>query len=562
MYSLVRAYLNKELDEMITSVMDKMFTEDDTLVFIYDEFVELELPDVIQNQYVIGRASNPTTLILDKPGKFIIHLSDEKTLNDTIYFFYDSGFFENIYSIQGRYLVVINEKNLTSIHHLFSQFWSSKYIRDVVVLTYNTESEVFGKVYTSDPLHEKNVCGTKTNVVDSKLYNQNVSIEFKKNYQNIHKCGFSCYWSQSDLKYVFYKFFDKVFDVLDKQINGSYVRFLNNDISIPLPSKTLTCYLYVINDFRGAFKVFDILNFGWSDPLYFVVRSGEEVSSVKLLMIVFSTEVWIFIIITYIATSLTLWFMMSIEKKKFFISQLARIFLEVFSATLSGWFSFEPKKSKIRCIFICYLFYHIHIYTGFTCNLVTILTTPQFEPGISNLEELADSNITIHSRGIYRTYFEIEYEELNNLRDKIKDKIEYAYKVPYDRFVDLLMTDNTGLLLTELDIKYLRHKLSSNLRINVIDAGIIIRKPQEFLTSPPGHYMRDTFNLFFRYIDESGISKKYMSDILDDIKLKTKETRLAPLNLNHLLSAFVFLALGLILSTIILTLEVLVRKYI
>ncbi|KAF5286021.1 hypothetical protein FQR65_LT13018 [Abscondita terminalis] len=425
---------------MITSVMDKMFTEDDTLVFIYDdEFLELELPDVIQNQYVIGSTSSPTTLVLDKPGSFIIHLSDEENLIYTRNYLFDSGFFESIYSIKGSYLVILNEKKLTNINRIFHKFWRYENINRVVVLTYNTESEVFGKVYTSDPLHEKNVCGRETKVVQCKVYNRNISIKFKNHYRNIHQCWFMYLWPQFDDKYVAYIFFDKIFDVLGKKINGSYYRHLNQNSSVPSITKQVTLLLQLQIGKTAFSKIYDILNFGFSDPVYFVVRSGEKISSVKLLMIVFSTEVWIFIIVTYIATSLTLWIVLSIEKKKFFISHFAYIFLEVFSATLWGCFSLEPKKTKIRCVFICYLFYHIHIYTGFTSNLVTILTTPQFETGISNLKELADSNFLIYSRTFHQTLFDINDEDSNRIRDKIEAKMKFQYNISYDSCVELLM---------------------------------------------------------------------------------------------------------------------------
>ncbi|KAF5301077.1 hypothetical protein FQA39_LY10896 [Lamprigera yunnana] len=48
----------------------------------------------------------------------------------------------------------------------------------------------------------------------------------------------------------------------------------------------------------------------------------------------------------------------------------------------------------MRCLFLIYVIYAVYIQTGFTCNLVQLLTFPQHSV-IKIVEELADSNLPI-----------------------------------------------------------------------------------------------------------------------------------------------------------------------
>ncbi|KAF5305855.1 hypothetical protein FQR65_LT07594 [Abscondita terminalis] len=370
-YSLVEAYLNEKFDTIVTNLIDKIFTKDDTLIFIFDKIVELELPKVVKNDYAIAR----------------LHLSSQETVSATIQFSYSKAFFNSKYSKIRKYLIIINDKNLTNVNAVFDRLWTQN-VRRIVVLTYNTDNEVF-EVHTSDPLHEENSCGKKSKIVHSEFYTENASIKYASVYRNINKCML---WNEVDSvekAYPLYIFFDKVFHVIAKEINGSYHGWTEPNPKINVPN-TVTLRITLENENTPIFyyEKFDVLPSGVGNPIYFVIKSGKEIPPIKVLVMIFTVKLWIFIILAYVSTSITVWIIASCDRKQFIVWQLANIFLDVLSATLWGWLSFKPKESKIRCIFICYLFYHIHVYTAFTSNLITILTTPQFDRGISNLQEL------------------------------------------------------------------------------------------------------------------------------------------------------------------------------
>ncbi|KAF5298012.1 hypothetical protein FQR65_LT09823 [Abscondita terminalis] len=474
--SLITAYSNEKLDLIITSAIKQIFNENDTLAFIYDSFVEVEIPKVVNNQYAIARCSNHTSLKLDKPNSFIIHLSNQDTLNDTTNFLYDSSFFESAFSIRGNYLIIINEMNVTNLNNIFEIFWL-KNIQRVVVLTFNDESEIPAKVHTSDPIHEGSDCGKISKIVHTRVYHQNLSIKHTNEYRNLYRCAI---WMSTfmDLDHPLLQCYDDLFRQLAKTINGYHISLIKPNPGLDVYDLKLITSMVHLDNGAVASKVNnEIVSFGYTDSPCFVVRAGEEVPSVKLLLNVFSMQVWIYVAGAYVITSVALWFITSINKRQFQLSQLAKYLLDVFSATLWGSFSFEPKKAKVRCIFICYLLYHIHIQSGFTCNLVTILTTPQFQRGISTLEKLSLSNIKIYdTKGIYLSWSDDVTDSVNS---RIKGKLEIpsdSDMISYEKLIENFMTENCAIVLTELEIKYLRQKSYglSNVRINIINTDTIV----------------------------------------------------------------------------------------
>ncbi|KAF5298010.1 hypothetical protein FQR65_LT09821 [Abscondita terminalis] len=474
-YTEVAAYHIKKLDFVVTSIMDKIFNKDDSLVFIYDDFVELELPLVMERAYAVARSTGPTRMIFDKPNSFIIHLSSQNTLTNTTEFLYNSTFFRSPYSIRGKYLVIINEINLINVNEIFDAFWL-KNIQRVLVLSFDIKSDVFVKVHTSDPFDDGSDCGRKSKIVHSQLYDQNVSIKHTNIYRNIYGCNIFM-TSGMDLEHPLLRCYDELMDVLATKINGFYFnnRFRNPGKYVDIP-KIITSPVHVDSGNGGYKSCLEILPFGFRDPLYIIVKGGEEVPSLKLLAKVFTTKVWICVVAVYVTASIALWCIDSVKKKKFIISQLEKNFLDIFSATLWGWSSFQRKEARVCCIFICYMFYHIHIQTGFTCNLVTILTKPQYQRGISNLEELAESNTTIYGRWNDRLYFDQNDVIVDSINNRIFKKLELFLPFFYEPCVEGFKTHNRGILITELEIKYLRHQLLSNVRINIIDTGAIIKK--------------------------------------------------------------------------------------
>ncbi|KAF5301868.1 hypothetical protein FQR65_LT08700 [Abscondita terminalis] len=274
-------YLNKKLDRIISNVIDKLFNENDTLIFIYDNLTEVELPDVIKTGYAVARSNSPTHLAFEKPNSFIIHLS---------------------YGSRSTYLIIVNERGTSKLSNIFEDVWEFN-LQKLVVLTYFVEDDVFVRVHTSDPLHKENECATKAKIIKSVNYSENLSI---------------------------------------------------------------------------------------------------------------------------------------------------------------------------------------------------VLTTPQFEPGITNVEELAAADITLYANHYYYNYFYMSDKDVDSLYNVIKNKIKFVHQMNYKDYTDLLKSGDNGLFVSELEIRYLRYLMGHELRINVIDTGTIIRKQNPCFIFYPDGYLKKSLNLFIQ----------------------------------------------------------------
>ncbi|KAF5304157.1 hypothetical protein FQR65_LT08050 [Abscondita terminalis] len=527
-------YLNPKLDSLITSVIDKLCNEDDNIIFVYDNIVELELPAVIKNAHVIVRPTRPMRLFLNKPNLYIIHLSSQETLSSVTYFLNEIYFLKNGLIKGKKFLIIINENNLTDCYR--------------IVL----EVKFLPVVHKGDFFHIQNACGRKANVLNSECYNQNITMKYVEQYRNIHGCKFGLSELGINRVHPSFNYFFKLMDDLGKATNGTFVK---NQAS----PKLSTFVIFLNTGLVDFLDTFDLSYIAIRDQLHFVVKAGEEISPMKILFIIFTLEVWICIVTVYIITSTAVWFITSIYKKELKISELEKYFLEVFSATIWGSVSLPLKKMYLRCIFICYLIYHIHIQTGFTSNLVNILTTPQFEHGITNLEELAAANLTIYSHLMYRNMFNMEDKKVSNLVNIIKTRTKFL-ELSYRNYSDLLKTENCGLLLTELEIEYLQYHFLRNVRITIIKSVKILKDKPPIFGLMPGHYFTNTFNRFVSSMEESGITIKYLKEEYDVLKLLPELTNLIPLNMKHLLCPFVILAFGLIFSSIIFCLEIVMQS--
>ncbi|KAF5298008.1 hypothetical protein FQR65_LT09819 [Abscondita terminalis] len=539
---MLKSYLNPKLDFIITSAIDKLCSEDDTLVFVYDKFVELELPDVIKNPYVVARSGGRMRLTLKRVNLFVIHLDSQKTLSNTTHALYKITSFNLRFILSAKYLIIINEKGLININDVFEHFRTNT-IDKVVVITYYFGNEVSDvKVHTCRFFQKEN----DIRKVESQQYNQNITIKYVEKYRNIHGRNFSLSVTGISNEHPSFNYFFKLMNELAKTVNGIFIKNWENAKTPP------TILIHLNTGLINVFTSNDLFHLAINDPLYFVVKAGREVSAIKTFFIVFRFEVWILIIAAYIITSIAVWFITFIYEAKFKISQFGNPFL----TSILGSILSAPKRTNIRCILMCLLIYHIPIRTGFNSNLTTILTTPQFEPGITTLEELAEANIKIYAHLMYQKLF----DDYNSLHEMLKTKTKFLQTLSYKNYTDLLIADNSAIFLTDLEIKYLRRHFLRNISINVIDSCGVLKKRLPSFSLTSGHYFVNTLNEFVRTTEESGVAQKYLKEEFDDIKLGPKLKQLVPLNFKHLLGVFLIIIFGLILSTVVFIVEVVIFK--
>ncbi|KAF5304162.1 hypothetical protein FQR65_LT08055 [Abscondita terminalis] len=552
----VASYENEQLDSCVTRAIEEIFKIDDALVFVYDEIVDLELPIIIPNTYVIVRSNKPTRLRFDKRTIFIIHLSSQKTIINTFSFLINTSFWTNKESIKSGFLFIINETDLSNLSNIFQVAWSMN-IHKVAIITHGAEDV---KVHTADPFHKGNECGNIAKVIRSQFCNNTLSVTFTNIYRDLNKCSIIFLTYDDDYSHPLFKYFFKIFNELAKKVKGEFIpKYYYTEMKLN-STKSSSLNIFLENENLRVFNKNDVSQVALNNNFYFIVNGRQIIPPMKILFLIFTIDVWVLILIAFLATSIALWLITSIRKNELKISHLFKILMDVFVATFWGCFPTVPKQIEIRCIFISYVIYQMHIQTGFSSNLATVLTTPQFHRGITSLEELANAKIPVYIDILLKSYFKMEDNCTNSIYNKIKNKVQFVNIVNYEDFAELITKENCAMLITEFDLKHLRYKTDGNTQFNRIDASMILGKFQTFFILPPGNYFTKTFNLFILSMEESGILSKNFNTILDEVKTEPEHKYLVPLNIKHLLCAFVLLTFSLVLSIFVFMLEVLLHK--
>ncbi|KAK4875256.1 hypothetical protein RN001_011678 [Aquatica leii] len=499
--SLIRSI--DESDACVSKSINQMFNEDDTLAFIYDEYMEIEVPKIMKRPYVIARCIGPTRSKLDRSAAYIVHLLKQELLNNTLTFLRLSSFWIHKQSPNGRYLVIINENHSQDIQKIFTFFWNLKIHKVVVITQHNHDHQI----HTSNPYDKKNYCGAYANIIRSQYCNGNFTINILKNYTDINKCGIT-FLTFDDNNYGLKAFFEDFFNTLAKKTNGEFIKNTTvtsktEVISIMMQPIIVTS---IATDSSPHIKEFDYSNTVMVNKIVIIVKAGDTVSPVKILFVIFRTEVWIMIILSIGITSLSLWLISSIDKQQFSISKFGKTWLDVLLATIWGYFVLVPRNIKARYIIISYLVYQIHIQTGFTSNLVTVLTTPQYKPGIQNLEDLVESNLSIIASPCFEEFYFSRAETSNNIYSKIKNQMQFI-SLSYYEMGKLLNYRNCAMLMMELELQVVKFEVGGDIHVNSIATDLVTGNIRASYVLSAGHFFTKTFNSLIRSIDESDINK-------------------------------------------------------
>ncbi|KAF5298011.1 hypothetical protein FQR65_LT09822 [Abscondita terminalis] len=539
----INGYRNSNLDTCVSIVIKKMFNDGETLTYIFDENVKQEIPRTIANQYIV--VSELLHLRkFNRKSLYIIRVQGQKSLNETLVRI--TSTFDKRQLQNSLYLILLNNHD-QNISKAFEIFWKVKLYKMALLIQHKKYNKTFETVYISDPFDNENYCGSRANVIHSQNCDENITIKFDTIYKNLNQCVITMYVAFKYKKKSTSAYTIRFMQILSKKINSKLVVLDNSSFKFEEDSAV---YLKIATQNIQLFKQFDLSDVFKRDCMAFVVSKGNVVSPVATLFVIFKKEVWFMIAAAIFITSLSLWIISAIHQKN---DEFQQILLNVFSATLWGNFSSISKRTETRCILICYLIYQIHIHTGFSCNLTTVLTSTRFESGVTNMEELLKLNIPLYSDLNSKRYYFVN--KSNSDKDKIEEKLLYISDWNTKTHIRLLK-NNSAILMTELHINELLYSANNTIRVNKISTQSIFGTVRLILHLTYGDFFTKTLNDFIRKMTESGILQKELQNIYEEITLEVLEHIFIPLSLYHLLCAFVFLLIGLFIAAIVFAIEV------
>ncbi|KAF5301709.1 hypothetical protein FQA39_LY10640 [Lamprigera yunnana] len=263
------------------------------------------------------------------------------------------------------------------------------HVDDVIVLTYNyTLKKEAIKVFTWDPYHPSNKCGTIFNIKKEESCSSVKMVKNNRKLKNFNKCSMT-YSFDNGRRY------DRYLTEV-AYVTRFFLEVMHQVLNVTIVPKegpiTANMGFYMrVRRIEKCSKMSECTNPFLRNGYIWTVPPPKRIDPMVVFKIVYKPFVWTLILVTFLSTSTIWWFVSYCSRPTNFSSAL----LNVYSLTIFGFINKIPTVLSLRVIFIAYVIYAIHIQSIFVSNLVKMLTIPQYEHGINNLEELAASDVPI-----------------------------------------------------------------------------------------------------------------------------------------------------------------------
>lgn len=327
----------------------------------------------------------------------------------------NSALYNRKFTPKGKFLIFTN--SIEQITETFRYFWDKSIINLVVV-------HDFG-VYFSYPFWKQNDCG---NLVDVNFMGNccDVNFVFEKYPRRLDGCTMKVLTLGKHIHMPYIQeenLFDEHPGVLVEPFRlitekyGLNVQFIvpSDQIQDAFPDKSATMFEKDMYERKfdllapEPFRLLDTsLVFESSDVVFFegnlwIVPKPQKLSNVIIIMSLFTLRVWIIVFCVLITASITFWLM---SKQKHETIIMIESILIVYRMTLSISIAKIPRSQLLRLLLLLYLIYAMHVNYFFQGKLSSVLTSPNYEPPVTSLDELAES-------GLYLIfYYEINMETL------------------------------------------------------------------------------------------------------------------------------------------------------
>ncbi|KAF5301300.1 hypothetical protein FQR65_LT08919 [Abscondita terminalis] len=539
-----------QFKECLNYVINSVFDQDETLGFVKLPN-EIDLIDNCKNPYfVVDLTKN---IIQHNAWKhfrsnFVIHLSSN-TPRSYFIKMYSTSLWDSLNIYYVKYVIVTPLVNISSV---FQEFWSMGFVNLVIINYCKTNiGNCTVRIITADPQAYENNCEKSFLSFHEQTCSSNNDITFPKISRKYTNCEVTSTNYLSPL--LIHSKRQSVYELLEdavKHLNASY-EIVPEFLPTSRFSISQNNFDLDINMLRTSIV--------FRDDIVWVVPYPKRIPAVEILKLVFKTNVWISIAVAYILTSIV-WFAFA----KYYsddYSSFSSVLMTVWSLTLFGSTHQKHILLSLKFVFVTYVVYSVHIQTAFTSNLVDILTTPQFEKSITNLDELANSNLQIfvHNTSFFLDFFsqdQIKYTTFNKIKKKLvfkEDILHFMYSTVH----------NYSFVFTE-DVVHLVEIYINKTYVKFID-NTLVGTHKVMFVSWHGSYLLKSVELIYKRLEESGF-QDFIRRKLYYFKLKFNnaighfDKQNVVLTISHLILPFILWILGLFLSTLGFLLELCLNR--
>ncbi|KAF5283962.1 hypothetical protein FQR65_LT13654 [Abscondita terminalis] len=546
---------NIELYNCINRVIENVFDGGETILVSVSPKSNFVFPNTISNPRLIFSEKN--LYINERSIGFqmgiLLYLDDTKN-SDRINLTWKSKLVKRNMDENVKWVIVTQSSDVASY---FIRFWQKELLH-AVVLQYNLNSaKGFFRLFTADPQSIPNKCGYAVNLVNNQTCNSNIVVDYPKPLRKYVNCTFKVY-----------TFADSIDEIKHNHTFNIIHNFLLKQITTHLHSKKLrnskhhTDFIVIPSFLRYVKHGARCSTTFYSTKAMWTVPKPKRIPMIRVIGVIFDKAVWATIIISFIVTAIFWWLIVkyankSVEDKCSF----SVILLNTWELTLFGCVNNVPVLWATRFLVITYIACFIHIQAVLNSKIIEVLTVPQYEHGIQNLEELLESDLPIIAHP--------------NVKKLVFDNNSIEMDVRYKK-IQRLLTDFESVkdiqkILIDCIAKYKcaaffsgeeQYLTDDVLKIsNLINDNSLTGNFDAVLVYPLGSYISITFDKMLGAFFEGGIINDFTQKLeMGKFKFVSTETK-TPLAIYNVYVLFIFLGIGYIVSVICFICEIVTKHY-
>ncbi|KAF5284707.1 hypothetical protein FQR65_LT13443 [Abscondita terminalis] len=541
---------NSKLMKCIDKTVQKVFPNNESIIYIHDGDFEFPISDA-NPRIIFDRRTK-----IHVPSKYcgrnyVIACYHYKDVYDSFSAIISSELYDGKITRASIYLIITFS---TDVENKVKLFWQHGII-NVIVLIYNSEGIM--TVLSSDPQAPGNNCGqTLKELLSFEDCFSPKPIKLPKTFRKYTNCNLT-YLSPVTMNKRTVKQYAALFYLLD---------FMVERLNVSLKIWYIKGTDYTVDKFtimvklRTELTYYSYTSTYFTESLMWIVPFPQRVPYLKIINLIFKKLVWFLVLTAFLSASLTWWLITKVLKRN---SSITEAFLKIYSITLFGSVDKFELYRPMRCLFLAYVLYSIHIQTAITSKLIEVLTIPQYESTIKTLIELSECNNTIlTSEFHYGAYFK-NNELKSELYNRIKKKLEVMSAHDFSRTLIKFETyQDKVVLVTNSELEVLT--MSFFINFYTIEEYNFFPKLERVFAGRSSCYMLKTIDVLIKQLFESGMLTHYVKNVeynkqsnkvrsLDDPKVMT---------LQHLYVVFVFWLIGLSLSAVEMIFELLYARII
>lgn len=540
---ILTIFLNNWICAFETTCLTKIFQlfVNETTIYIISEDLD-QIPLQINNiPLILAKIENPIKLSSKFYGSYIIYTDGEASLKKTLNKIKASSIWNKNQSPRGTFFVITANPNLKNI---FEILWVNDIINVIIING--------AKLYTSDPFSNGNNCGNSSEVIFSETCDS--MVKFNKTVKNVNGCllQLSNVLTTTRIKESpTVGFLWEIFALISEKLNSNNVggfEMKNEEVAHQNPSEGILFSFRITREAKDM-DTFDFSNIYYYDKLVWAVPKPNKNFGVRILFI-YKKAVWLLILSTFLLEVLAWWLIAAKDLDNY--HDFWRCLIANYAFLLGQADNLTPKTRALKFLALFFMLYCIVISVSSQANLTCGLTNPSYERGITTLEELSQSDLTLLSTG--------------HAKELITDKSKEGYPKLLDHIVVPKRLNQTAHLATLVEFrnistllgqKSVKVCLPPNSAVNVIDAHLLVMEVT--LGMRIGHFFMPTLNKLLRLLQEHGFNDKIMRDVNRQTGFVESNT-VYPLKVNHLHGPFLCWCVGLLFASVTFVLELLRKR--